>query len=256
MWCKNLVWCPIWSQELRMGNTYRSRTRNFPPQSHRTDWFLPLLLLFVSPLGKSSGSRSPHPCKSSGKLSSSGWLQSFLRRLMAFSGWESFPRSRAWISGDLIKRRYSCSWRSDSLQKTTCSYLTGTEAQYEMRMGEHKKMFDGQYLDKRSLVLLMMNLVTRPPSSLSFFSLSALTSLLASESLPRIMRFSKFFRKSFFVPRKFGLAKFRREKYSERSFYFYTVSFVHEDSSHYLPGLECQWESLSAWHQVHWATGR
>ena len=80
-------------------------------------------------------------------------------------------------------------------------------------------IIDEQYLDKRSLVLLIMNLVTRLPSSLSFFSLDSLSSALASESLPRIMWFSKFFRKSFFEPRKFGLAKFKREKYSVRSFY-------------------------------------
>ncbi len=65
----------------------------------------------------------------------------------------------------------------------------------------------------------MMNLVTRPPSSLSFFSLSAFTASEASASRPRMIAFSKFFRKSFFDPRKLGFAKFSREKYSERSFY-------------------------------------
>ena len=76
-----------------------------------------------------------------------------------------------------------------------------------------------QYLDKRSLVLLMMNLVTNPPSSFSFFSHSAFVASLASESRPRIIVFSKFLRKSSLDPRKFGFAKSRREKYSDRSFY-------------------------------------
>lgn len=64
----------------------------------------------------------------------------------------------------------------------------------------------------------MINLETRPPSSLSFFSLTALIASLASASRPRIIAFSKFFLKSFLEPRKFGLAKFSREKYSDRSF--------------------------------------
>jgi hypothetical protein len=33
------------------------------------------------------------------------------------------------------------------------------------------------------------------------------------------MAFSKFFRKSFFEPKKLGFAKLSKEKYSERSFY-------------------------------------
>lgn len=76
-----------------------------------------------------------------------------------------------------------------------------------------------QYFESKSFVLRIMNLVTRPPSSLSFFSLSAFTASEASASRPRMIAFSKFLRKSFFDPRKLGLAKFSREKYSERSFY-------------------------------------
>ena len=76
-----------------------------------------------------------------------------------------------------------------------------------------------RYLDRRSLVLRMINLVTSPPSSLSFSSHFALLPSLARASRPRIMAFSKFLRKSFLEPRKFGLAKLRREKYSERSFW-------------------------------------
>lgn len=45
---------------------------------------------------------------------------------MALSGCEFVPRKRAWISGDLMNRRYRSSWNCDKLQKTTCSYLTGT----------------------------------------------------------------------------------------------------------------------------------
>jgi len=78
---------------------------------------------------------------------------------------------------------------------------------------------DSRYLDNRSFVLRMMNLVTRPPSSLSFFSHWACTSALALASRPRIMAFSKFLRKLSRVPRKSGFAKLRREKYSERSFW-------------------------------------
>ena len=64
-----------------------------------------------------------------------------------------------------------------------------------------------------------MNFITRPPSSLSFFSLVSFTASLAIESRPRMIAFSKFFLKSFLEPRKLGLAKLRREKYSERSFW-------------------------------------
>lgn len=64
----------------------------------------------------------------------------------------------------------------------------------------------------------MMNFCTRPPSSLSFFSLSALAASVASASRPRMMAFSKFFRKSFLDPKKLGLAKLSKEKYSDRSF--------------------------------------
>jgi hypothetical protein len=65
----------------------------------------------------------------------------------------------------------------------------------------------------------MINLETISPSSFSFFSLVAFTSSVASASRPRMIAFSKFFRKSFFDPRKFGFAKLSNEKYSERSFY-------------------------------------
>lgn len=75
-----------------------------------------------------------------------------------------------------------------------------------------------RYLESKSLVLRMMNFVTSPPSSFSFRSLSALKWSLADASLPRMMWFSKFLRKSFFDPKKLGFAKLRSEKYSERSF--------------------------------------
>ena len=45
---------------------------------------------------------------------------------MALRGCESFPRSNALISGEEMNNRYSANWKSDSPQKTTCSYLTGT----------------------------------------------------------------------------------------------------------------------------------
>lgn len=75
-----------------------------------------------------------------------------------------------------------------------------------------------RYLDSKSFVRRIMNLDTRPPSSLSRFSLSSLALSVASASRPRIIAFSKFFRKSFLLPRKLGLAKLRREKYSDKSF--------------------------------------
>lgn len=75
-----------------------------------------------------------------------------------------------------------------------------------------------RYFDNKSLVRRMMNFVTSPPSSLSFLSDSACTSTDELASRPRIIAFSKFFLKSSRVPRKLGLAKFRSEKYSERSF--------------------------------------
>jgi hypothetical protein len=80
-----------------------------------------------------------------------------------------------------------------------------------------------RYFDSKSFVLRMMNFVTSPPNSFSFFSLASLMASLASASLPRMIAFSKFFLNSFFEPRKFGLAKLRSEKYSERSFYNATV---------------------------------
>ena len=45
---------------------------------------------------------------------------------MALRGCESFPRSNALMSGEEMNSRYSANWKSDSPQKTTCSYLTGT----------------------------------------------------------------------------------------------------------------------------------
>jgi hypothetical protein len=42
-----------------------------------------------------------------------------------------------------------------------------------------------QYFDKRSFVLRIMNFMTSPPNSLSFFSLSALNTSLALASRPR-----------------------------------------------------------------------
>jgi len=45
---------------------------------------------------------------------------------IAFKGCESTPRSNAWISGDEMNNLYRESWKSDSPQNTTCSYLTGT----------------------------------------------------------------------------------------------------------------------------------
>ena len=85
---------------------------------------------------------------------------------------------------------------------------------------------NSRYLESKSLVLLMMNFVTSPPSSFNFFSLSALTVSFADASRPRIIEFSKFFRKSFFVPKKFGFAKLSKEKYSERSFWRCSQSII------------------------------
>ena len=79
---------------------------------------------------------------------------------------------------------------------------------------------NSQYFESKSFVRRMMNLETSPPSSFNLFSLSALAASVASASRPRIIAFSKFLRKSFLDPRKFGLAKLSREKYSDRSFYF------------------------------------
>lgn len=75
-----------------------------------------------------------------------------------------------------------------------------------------------RYFDNKSFVRRMMNFITSPPSSLSFASLAALTASLAVESRPRMIACSKFFLKSFLLPRKLGFAKLRREKYSDRSF--------------------------------------
>lgn len=119
-----------------------------------------------------------------------------------------------------MKRRYSDNWKSERPQKTTCSYLTGTANQICQHHGAMRTQYPNiRYLDSKSLVLRMMNFMTSPPSSFNFFSLAALTSSLAIASRPRMIAFSKFLRKSPFEPRKFGLAKLRREKYSERSFW-------------------------------------
>jgi hypothetical protein len=112
---------------------------------------------------------------------------------------------------------YRESWKSDSPQNTTCSYLTGTTKRNQSEWRQ-KQYVNARYLERRSFVRRMMNLETISPSSFNFFSLTAFTSSVASASRPRIMRFSKFFRKSFFEPKKLGLAKLSSEKYSDRSF--------------------------------------
>ncbi len=113
---------------------------------------------------------------------------------------------------------YRESWKSDSPQNTTCSYLTGTTNRSE-NVWKQKLDNNVRYLERRSFVRRMMNLETNSPSSFSFFSLVAFTPSVASASRPRIMAFSKFFRKSFFEPKKLGLAKLSKEKYSDRSFW-------------------------------------
>ena len=103
-----------------------SSTRNLPPHSQLTIWFRPRSrALAPAPLNPSGRSFS-EPRRSPGRSRSSGWLHSFLRILIALSGCESVPRSRAWISGEEMNGRYSANWKSDNLQNTTCSYLTGT----------------------------------------------------------------------------------------------------------------------------------
>ena len=109
-----------------MTRIYLSRTKNFPPQSHRTVWFLPLSLPVAPAPPKPSGIKCSEPWRSFGKSRSSGWLHSFLRTLIALRGCDSFPRRRALISGEEMNKRYRASWNSDRPQKTTCSYLTGT----------------------------------------------------------------------------------------------------------------------------------
>ena len=114
-----------------MHRTYLSNTTNLPPHSHLTpgpEWLLPppLCALSLAPTNP-GGIKASDPLRSSGKSSNSGWLHSFLRTLIAFRGWESFPRNRALMSGELMNNRYSESWRSERPQNTTCSYLTGTE---------------------------------------------------------------------------------------------------------------------------------
>jgi hypothetical protein len=76
-----------------------------------------------------------------------------------------------------------------------------------------------QYFDSRSLVRRMMNLLTSPPSSFSFASLSSFSLSVASASLPLRIFDSKLRLKSAFEPRYSGLAKLRRAKYSDRSFW-------------------------------------
>jgi len=58
-----------------------------------------------------------------------------------------------------------------------------------------------QYFDSKSLVLRMINFITSEPSSFNFFSLSAFVASLAKASRPRMIAFSKFFRKSFLDPK-------------------------------------------------------
>lgn len=65
----------------------------------------------------------------------------------------------------------------------------------------------------------MINLLTSPLSSFNFASLSCFSLSDASASRPRRILFSKFFLKSALEPRYSGLAKLRRAKYSERSFW-------------------------------------
>lgn len=113
-------------QNWKFEKLYLSKTKNFPLQSQRTVWLRPLSLVLAPAPAKPSGMRSSLPLRSSGRLSNSGWLHSFFRMLMAFNGWEFWPRSSALISGDTINNRYKASWNSDSPQNTTCSYLTGT----------------------------------------------------------------------------------------------------------------------------------
>ena len=84
--------------------------------------------------------------------------------------------------------------------------------------GSKQQYFNARYLERRSFVRRMMNLETISPSSFNFFSHVAFTSSVASASRPRIIAFSKFFRKSFLEPKKLGFAKLSKEKYSERSF--------------------------------------
>ena len=64
-----------------------------------------------------------------------------------------------------------------------------------------------------------MNLLTSVPNSFSFASLSAFSLSVASASRPRRILSSKFFLKSPREPRYSGLAKLRRAKYSDRSFW-------------------------------------
>lgn len=103
-----------------------SKTTNFPPHSECTGGFLPFSLALSPAPPYPCGNKASHPRRSSGRFSNSGWLQSFLRILIALSGWEFVPRRRAFISGEAMKCRYRASWNGERPQKTTCSYLTGT----------------------------------------------------------------------------------------------------------------------------------
>jgi len=97
-----------------------------------------------------------------------------------------------------------------------------------------------QYFESRSFVRRMMNLVTNEPNSFSFFSHSSLTASLAAESRPRMITFSKFFRKSFLDPKKSGLAKLSNEKYSERSFCLRVTGKARRVHWTHLNGSSCQ----------------
>lgn len=71
----------------------------------------------------------------------------------------------------------------------------------ELEFMSWKRFLYIQYFDSRSLVLRMINFITSEPSSFNFFSLSAFVASLAKASRPRMIAFSKFFRKSFLDPK-------------------------------------------------------
>ena len=98
------------------------------------------------------------------------------------------------------------------------SALQSTGGRYEYCKTPVQRV-DIRYLDNRSFVRRMMNLLTNVPSSFNLASLSAFSLSVASASRPRRILSSKFFLKSPREPRYSGLAKFRRAKYSERSFW-------------------------------------
>lgn len=199
--------------------THRSSTVNFPDNSQFTTLSRPL------PPPYPAGKTFSLPGRSSGRFNKSGWLTNLRSRPIALRGWESFPRSNRWTSFDVTNVLYNWVWSVDGRQKTTCSYLTGTTLSvscYTIRNSPITSLFpgfDSQYLDNKSFVRRMMNLLTSPPSSFNLASLSAFSLSVASASRPRRIFSSKFFLKSPREPRYSGLAKLRRAKYSERSFW-------------------------------------